>query len=140
MKTLNDIPGKNPFKVPENYFEKVNQKILSETADVKSRFSKKGVYRKLRPLLAVAASVAFFVLLSYTLVRIIHTGKKNEALPVISLEEFSEEYLNDIDITALEQDAARAVTFDDMPAVSSQDIIDYLVLDNLDPNYIYEIL
>jgi hypothetical protein len=140
MKTINDIPGKNPFKVPENYFEKVNQKILSETADVKSISSKKGVFRKLRPLLAVAASVAFFVLLSYTLVRIIHTVKKNEALPVISLEEFSEEYLNDIDITALEQDAAQAVTYDDMPAVSSQDIIDYLVLDNLDPNDIYEIL
>jgi hypothetical protein len=37
-------------------------------------------------------------------------------------------------------DDAQAVTYDDMPAVSSQDIIDYLVLDNLDPNEIYEIL
>jgi hypothetical protein len=140
MKTINDIPGKNPFKVPENYFEKVNQKILSETADVESRPSKEVVYSRLGPFLAVAASVAFFVLLSYALVRIIHTGNENEVLPVISLEEFSEEYLNDIDITELEQDAAQAVMYDDMPAVSSQDIIDYLVLDNLDPNEIYEIL
>jgi hypothetical protein len=32
MKKLNETPGKNPFKVPENYFEEVNRKILSETA------------------------------------------------------------------------------------------------------------
>ena len=32
MKKLNEIPGKNPFKVPENYFEEVNRKILSVTS------------------------------------------------------------------------------------------------------------
>ena len=29
MNKLNDIAGKNPFKVPENYFEEVNKRIIS---------------------------------------------------------------------------------------------------------------
>ncbi len=32
MKPTENIPGKNPFKVPENYFEEVNRKIISATA------------------------------------------------------------------------------------------------------------
>jgi hypothetical protein len=137
MKTINDIPGKNPFKVPENYFEEVTRKILSETADVENRPSKRGLYLRMMPLLSVAASLAFFVILSYTLVRIINAGNSNEVFPVITLEEFSEEYLNDLNITDLEQNASEAVTYDDIPAVSQQDIIDYLILDNIDPDEIY---
>jgi hypothetical protein len=140
MKTINDIPGKNPFKVPENYFEEVTRKILSETADVENRPSKRGLYLRMMPLLSVAASFAFFVILSYTLVRIINAGNSNEVFPVITLEEFSEEYLNDLNITDLEQNASEAVTYDDIPAVSQQDIIDYLILDNIDPDEIYLIL
>jgi len=28
MKKFKDIPEKNPFKVPDNYFEEVNRKII----------------------------------------------------------------------------------------------------------------
>jgi len=28
MNKLNEIPEKNPFKVPDNYFEEVNRKII----------------------------------------------------------------------------------------------------------------
>ena len=34
MKKLNDIDKKNPFKVPDNYFEDVNRKIISATSGV----------------------------------------------------------------------------------------------------------
>ena len=66
MKELKEIQNKNPFKVPENYFEEVNRKIISETAGFDSKEEKKGFYIKLRPYLAVAASVAGLILLSYT--------------------------------------------------------------------------
>ena len=33
MKTLNEIPRENPFKVPENYFEGVTTATLTVTAN-----------------------------------------------------------------------------------------------------------
>lgn len=138
MNSVNDIPKKNPFKVPENYFEEVNHKIISETANSGNGSRDKGIYRMIRPIIAIAAAVSLFVVLSYSLVKIIHQGDASQILPAISFEDFSQEYLNDIDIMTLEEDAAGIVMYDRLPEVSSDDIIDYLVLDNLDPYEIYE--
>ncbi len=33
MKKSDNIPEKNPFRVPEGYFEEVNNKILAATSD-----------------------------------------------------------------------------------------------------------
>ena len=60
MKTINELPNKNPFKVPENYFEEVNRRIIASTADSEKEFVKVSLYRKLRPYLLAAASVALF--------------------------------------------------------------------------------
>jgi hypothetical protein len=140
MNTINDIPKKNSFKVPENYFEEVNNKILSSTIGKTIKSGKKPIYRRLKPLLAVAASLAFFAVLSYTLVKIIYPANKNELFPPVSIEDFSETYLNDIDIITLENDAAQVVTYDRIPEVSPDDIIEYLILENIDPSEIYKIL
>jgi hypothetical protein len=33
MKNIDKIPEGNPFKVPNNYFEEVNRKIISSTVE-----------------------------------------------------------------------------------------------------------
>ena len=138
MKTSKDIPQKNPFKVPDNYFEAVNRKILALTDVTSTIKPRKGLSRMMKPFLAAAASLVFFVLLSYTLVKIIQPGNKNEILPEISFEDFSSTYLNDIDIITLEEEADKIVFYDRIPEVSSEDIIDYLILENCDPLEIYD--
>ena len=44
MQKLNEIPDKNPFKVPENYFEEVNRKIISATTGDNQYVKKVGFY------------------------------------------------------------------------------------------------
>ena len=140
MKELKEIQNRNPFKVPENYFEEVNRKIVSETAGFDSKAGKKGFYIKLRSYLAVAAAFAGLILLSYTAIHILDTYRNKGGLPEIGFNEFSENYLNDIDMLTLEENAGSSGFFQESIGVNNKDIIDYLVLENIEITDIYEYL
>jgi hypothetical protein len=138
MNELNDIPKNNPFKVPEKYFEEVNRKILSGTAGFDSGIQKIGIIRKLRPYLAVAASVALLVVLSYTAIHFFARSENRSEFPGITLSEYTDNYINDIDIISLEENAAETGLFREETGFNKNDIMDYLVLDNIDIYDIYE--
>jgi len=144
MKESDKIPGKNPFKVPENYFEDVTRKIISATVEAETstepEVRKIGLFRRLRPALAIAASVAVLVLLSYTALRIFLPDNKNGKMPKISLKEISDSFLDDIDIQTLEENVDPTAFYDRVPEVSNSDIIDYLILEKVEINEIYELL
>ena len=138
MKELNDISKKNPFLVPENYFEEVNRRIISSTVENHSEVKERSIYYRLRPYLAIAASIAILALLGYTAIYFLKPDRTTKGIPEITLNEFSENYLNDIDNLTLEENAG---SFEQNVAsinLNSKDIIDYLVLDNIDINVIYE--
>lgn len=138
MKEFKEISDKNPFRVPDNYLEEVNRKIILATAGWATEDKVDGLFRKLRPYIAVAASVAVLVVLSYTSLRIFSTGKDGSGLPEITLTEFSDIYLNDIDLLTLEE-RAEAIEPDVANAdIDSKVIIDYLMLENIDINDIAE--
>jgi hypothetical protein len=139
MKSENDIPGKNPFKVPESYFEEVAKKIISSTVDNQNAARGKSSFIKLHPVLAIAASVAVFVMLGYTALKIFPPDNK-EWLKEISYEELTESYLDDIDILILTEKTYPVILYNNMPDVSKTEIIDYLLLENIDSNEIYELL
>lgn len=138
MQKLNDIPGKNPFKVPENYFEDVNRKIISAASDHVAEHKTAGLYKRLKPYFLVAATVTGFVFLSYTAVKLLNAGKiTSQASEVIS-EENAGSYINDIDIITLEENAAPLDLSVEGPDVNKTDIIDYLMLNNIEISDIYE--
>jgi hypothetical protein len=138
MKELKDISNKNPFKVPENYFEELNMKIISSTAGYSVEIKEKNHLRKLRPYLAIAASVAVLVILGFTAIYIFRATEEKSGIPEITLNEFSDNYLNDIDILTLEESAGIIEVEVARTDINSKDIIDYLVLENIDINDIYE--
>jgi hypothetical protein len=138
MKKLRKISDKSPFKVPENYFEEVNRKIIFSTAGYSSEVKDKSIFRKLRPYLAIAASIAILVAISFTAFHIFSSGRDSSRLPKITLNEFSENYLNDIDILTLEESTGFNEPDMVRTDIDSKDIIDYLVFENVDVNEIYE--
>lgn len=141
MEELKDIPGKNPFRVPDNYFEVVNKKILSSTIGTETESKKTGIHIRLRPIMAVAASVAVLITVGYLAGRLLLPGSENQNLiPAISFHEFSESYLNDIDIIMLEQNSDPLIMSGKVPEISKSEIIDYLLLENINENEIYELL
>jgi len=136
MEEFKNISGKNPFKVPDNYFEEVNRKIISVTVDNGSERNKVSISRKLRPYLAVAAALALFALLSYSGFYFL-SGKNIDKVPEITLYYFSENYLNDIDILTLEENAGSIENDMARMSLNSNEILDYFALENIDINDIY---
>jgi hypothetical protein len=137
MKEIKNISGKNPFNVPENYFEEVNRKIISSTSGFIPEQKGSGLYRKLRPYLAAAASVAILAVLSYTAVNLYSSGRNRSEFPELTLIEFSENYLNEIDLLTLEEKAGSIDAEAARMNLTSNDIVDYFVLENIDINEIY---
>lgn len=138
MKKINDIPGKSPFKVPENYFEEVNRKILSETSDKKKVISRDGLLIKLRPYLAIAASIAGFIIISYITVNLLTVKNQNLNISEIVSDMRPELLINDLDLYSLEENAALSATTELESGVSNEEIIDYLISQNIDINDIFE--
>lgn len=138
MKKMNDIPDKNPFKVPENYFEEVNRKIISATSGSEKEVRKIGVYGRLRTNLLIAASITGFILITYTSVRLLTPDKINTPVSVVLHDINPDTYLNEIDITSLEENASALLPEAAGPDVSKKDIIDYLLFENVEIAEIYE--
>ncbi len=138
MKKTEETTGKNPFKIPENYFEEVNRKIISATMGYDHKVKKISLYRRVRPYVAVAASVAVLVLLSFVALKLFQPVKTTNQVSEFVYTESTESYFDDIDISTIEKDAASIDIYDEVPDVSNQEIIDYLLLDNVEISDIYD--
>ena len=138
MKNINKIPGKNPFKVPENYFEEVNSKIISATAGETDLPASIGIYRKIRPYLLAAATVTGFIIISYVTVKMI-TG--NRELPDTGFtQSLTMPYLNDLDIYTIEESIETPGLTNGLQEIKNKDIVDYLMYENIDAEAIIEML
>ena len=140
MKEKFDIPDKNPFKVPENYFEEVNRKIIAATTGESAEKIKTSIFSVIRPYLAVAASLAVLILLTYTGVKTFSHGKSGLTMPDIAVENYSEEFVDEVDMQSLEEEAVAVDVQISKPVVDNKDIVEYLLLENVDLNDIYELL
>jgi hypothetical protein len=138
IKKLNDVPDKNPFKVPDNYFEEVNKRIISATSGSDQESKKVSIYRRFRTSLLIAASVAVLIMISFTAIKLLTHDRTNLQVSEALHEMNPESYINDIDISTLEEDASSLVLSEEGPDVSKKDIIDYLLLNNIELNDIYE--
>ncbi len=138
MTKLSDIPPKNPFKVPDNYFDEVNRKIISATSDIQPVVRKISVYNRFRTGLLIAASVAGFIILSYGTVRLINSEKSGSTVSEVLQDINPDSLINDIDISSIEMSASSLTIPQESLDVSKKDIIDYLLKENIDINDIYE--
>jgi hypothetical protein len=138
MTKLNDIPKKNPFRVPDNYFEEIDRKIISVTSGSDSEIRRVSIYNRFRKSLLIAASIAGFILISFAAIKLFAPDKKNYQVSEVLHGINPDSIINDIDLTSLEEHASSLVLPDEGPDVSKKDIIDYLLLNNVDINDIYE--
>lgn len=140
MGKIDDIAKKRPFRVPENYFEDVTRKIISATADKEAIPAERKKSFRLNHFLAAAAAIALLAVLSYVTVKMFSPVRARSFVTGITIQEFSETYLNDIDILSLEESAEPLLFTGEIPDVGKAEIIDYLTLENIDISEIYELL
>lgn len=138
MKKLDEIKKTNPFKVPENYFDEVSRSIISSMPQEMPRIRKKGLLARMNPYLAMAASIALLIALSYTGFRFLNSGRRSPDIAQISIEELSDAYLYEFDIRAFEEKISDSISGMDLPQMSKSEIIDCLISENIELNEIYE--
>jgi hypothetical protein len=148
MNTDEEIKKKNPFKVPDGYFESLTERTMSAIkATGKLEEAEKHEERparrlNLRPFIALAAVITAFAVITTIAVRLV-TGDRDNMKPVEAGELYAELAVEDIDIYLIESEWNRA----EMPAtreveetISTDAIIDYLTMENIDLTDIYELL
>jgi len=140
MNKLNIKPDRNPFKVPENYFEEAGGRIISATSGSDFRKEKEGLLRRFSPYFSIAASIAAIIIISLASIKLFVPENRNKKLPELSMEEFTETYLYDVDLLTLEEQVGSVISSEVLPDLNTSEIIDYLLLMNIDINEIYEFL
>jgi hypothetical protein len=138
MKITDNIPDKNPFRVPENYFEEVNRKIISSTSGKIIDTEKRRYIGFLRPYLLIAASITGFLILGYTALKLFSPERMDLKMSESMHNDLKELNINDFDILTLEENVAPLLFSVGNTGANKSDIIDYLLLDNIDINEIYE--
>jgi hypothetical protein len=138
MKKPEKISQKNPFIVPEGYFEEVNKKIISATIENGYGDRKSVIPVRFRPYLLAAASIAGFIILGYAAIRLFTPHRLNLQQSEVIPDEYFLPYMNDLDIYYLEENAATLAIPAEAPDVSKAEIIEYLVLENIEISDIYE--
>lgn len=138
MKRLDDIEKKNPFKVPEGYFTEVNDRIFESVSGVVPQVKKKSVYIRMRPFIAVAASVALLISVAYGGYRLLNGKNAFPAMPEISTEELAGAYLNEFDVQIFEETVKPNLQSLELPEMSREEIIECLLSENIGLEEIYE--
>ena len=140
MKKIENIHGKEPFKVPENYFEEVNSKIISSTAGYEHEIGKNGFYNRFRTYILVAASVTGFILISYTALRLLSPSRSERMLTEALNEQSPDSLLYELDLYSLEESVAAISFTTDKSGAEKSEIVDYLLFENIEASEIYEML
>ncbi len=137
MDKKNKYKEREIFRVPENYFEELTEKMV-RMADNNKESINPGFFAIARPHMMLAASMIFLVIVSYTLLRFILPDIQNHQKEYNN-DNIAEYLINEIDETMLLEsvDLADIYTLSEIPLESDiykDEIIEYLI----DENIIYD--
>jgi hypothetical protein len=166
MKLNDEIKKNNPFKVPEGYFETLTERTMSAISgsmeEEKGSGAPEAPVRRLnlRPFLALAAAIVGVALLATYTVRLVSGGMERGTEELngslfadLEAEQFETYMLEDELMEAVYEEAGQLTdetgsegaaresgeqaTEEEIP---SDAIIDYLLMEDVDINDIYELL
>ena len=140
MKPDDKISKKNPFRVPEDYFDTLADRTMAAIREEEP--VKQGRVINLRPFLALAAAILGFAILAAAMVRLISSDRPGGATES-GTSLYAELAAEEIDMYMLENELSitEAVNTElTEEAVPSEAIIEYLMNEDIDLNEIYELL
>ncbi len=166
MKLNDEIKKSNPFKVPEGYFETLTERTMSAISrsmeEEKGAGATEAPVRRLnlRPFLALAAAIVGVALVTTFIVRQVSGGPERgkeelngSLFADLEAEQFEIYMLEDELMEAVYEEAAQAAGDTGSEGtireageqategeISTDAIIDYLLMEDVDINDIYELL
>ena len=138
MKKLNEITGRNPFKVPEDYFSNLDERILSRAMAEEHIIINKPSPLRSGPLLAIAASILLLFATGIIVTLVSDNSRYESVISDIDRAVLTESILDDIDLLILEENVEELGFVPDSSFLDTEDIIDYLVSENINDIDIFE--
>ena len=145
MKPDEEIKKSNPFKVPDGYFESLTERTMSAINPDRQNVTHESKPERrltIRSVLAMAAAVAAFALLTTVTVRLV-TGGRDKQQQGKDNGLYADLAVEDIDTYMIESEWNETEIPDIREAeieISTDAIIDYLMTETVDINDIYELL
>jgi len=131
MKEENKIKGGNPFRVPEEYFGELGSRLNSIPGTVGKIESKDKPVFRLRPFLLAAASAALLFVAGYAVMKTVaHSENKGAGLQSASAV-YDSVYMNEFDIATLEENLASNTSLEQAGTIPGNEIIDFLISDDI---------
>ncbi|MEA1885927.1 MAG: hypothetical protein U9N72_01780 [Bacteroidota bacterium] len=134
MKDNSKIKNKNPFRVPDNYFNEVRSEIYGMTGGSHGKKAKSRIIRLVKPALILAAAMLALAIISYTGLKLLFPeyGERDEENYTELLYQFEEAELIE-KLTEQDPDAG-------MQSAEDDEIIDYLIDHDIEYTSIIEFL
>ncbi len=139
MEKLKNHKESNPFKVPENYFAELNDRILANCSETNISGVRSWGIISIKPFLTLAAIISGAALLTLALIKTIpstSTKKENfaEALSVADDHAYDEIDLFIIESAIIEM----PMQVEPRGEFSDDEIIEYLLTEQVDLSLLYE--
>lgn len=117
---LDSLKNENPFKVPENYFESLTERVMVNVEASANTSNTTKIIRFIKPVLALAASFAIIFMLVYIPVRTLHPQASDSS-------EITEEQ-GILDYIYLNDHAVYTALADEQPDEYSEELIETVLL------------
>ncbi len=136
---LEDLKKENPFRVPEGYFDSLPGRISEAVSGEQSGAeAPRGFFSLLRPQLALAAGFLILVVAGYVAVQLILKPGNGNGNNYQNIAEYVEFNLDDFDESEIMEMVGGNPTEKESFADLDEEIIEYLVNENIDENTILE--
>jgi hypothetical protein len=138
MEKLNKHKKSNPFKVPEDYFEGLNERIIANCSEANVSGSRRGLF-SIKPYLTLAAVISGAAIITVAILNKIPSTSVQEVYVAETLSNAYEYAYDDIDISMIEAAFDNiALPLEPNNTFSDDEIIEYLLTEQVEMSLIYE--
>lgn len=135
MKDIEKMERKNPFSVPDGYFEKVTEDLLQSAKSVTPPDRERKLLTIIRPHLTLAAAMIALVVVTYTGLRLLLPGMHTGGIDKDSIAEYITQEVDQEVIIEQIVELEQVTTQSDLP---HNEIVEYLVENGIDISAIIE--
>lgn len=129
MSKLDNIEKKNPFKVPDGYFEEMTTRLMDSVKEPVPEV-KRSVYTLIRPHLTMAAAMIALVIVSYTGLRLVLPDQ--QGYPDFDQGELAEYLSMEVDEHYIVEHFGSGESSESSGEIPDSEIISYLLDNNID--------
>ncbi|MEZ4999235.1 MAG: hypothetical protein R2744_06055 [Bacteroidales bacterium] len=135
MSKIENRDRKEPFRVPDDYFESMTGKLMQSVTE-SGEIGRRGILRILKPHLTLAAAMVALVVVTYTGLRLILPSEGGFSNPAGS--ELAEYLGNEVDEYLLIDELTSPAEEPGLTSLTDDEIISYLVDNGIDNNIIID--